>query len=175
LLLCIQVDANAASVTRTERASIIAKTAVVLQSAVFAAQTAEPAAATPDSTTATTTEPSATLVSLLSMAGTVATNATNNSSKGSNSGDRTASKGSSSGCEQVWQQLENCLQHESTAVQQYDKRILELTTSANAAIHERGEVTAKHKAAVTERDALVTKLDATKQSISLSVTSASQS
>eukprot|EP00953_Heterococcus_sp_UTEX-ZZ885_P018688 10446-Heterococcus_DN1.PRE.1 len=94
------VDTNAASATRTERASIIAKTAVVLQSAIFAAQTAQLTATTSDNTTATTTETSATLVTLFSMAGTAATGATNNGSKDVSSSETAASKRSSSGCEQ---------------------------------------------------------------------------
>eukprot|EP00953_Heterococcus_sp_UTEX-ZZ885_P018690 10447-Heterococcus_DN1.PRE.1 len=95
-----KVDTNAASATRTERASIIAKTAVVLQSAIFAAQTAQLTATTSDNTTATTTETSATLVTLFSMAGTAATGATNNGSKDVSSSETAASKRSSSGCEQ---------------------------------------------------------------------------
>jgi hypothetical protein len=54
MILNLQVDLNTANVTGTERASIIAKTAVVLQSAIFAAQTAEPAAMTPDNSVTTT-------------------------------------------------------------------------------------------------------------------------
>jgi membrane-associated HD superfamily phosphohydrolase len=138
---------------KNERASVIAKTAVLLQSAICTAQ-------------------SATLVTLFSIAGSTAASADYSNNE----------QCSSSELKQVRQQLQQSLKRGATAAQQRDaavkkfdtayqtikqrdQSIAELSYSADTAVRERVVSIVERHAAVTERDAAVTQLNAADKSI----------
>jgi chromosome segregation ATPase len=144
---------TAKATVKNERASVIAKTAGLLQSAICTAQ-------------------SATLVTLFSIAGTTA--AGNDYSNNEQC--------SSSELKQVRQQLQQSLKREATAAQQRDaavkkfdtayqtikqrdQSIAELSYSADAAVRERVVAIVERHAAVSERNAAVTQLNAANKSI----------